>query len=100
MKDSLTSNDGSEMVLIPSGEFIFGVSDAHLQKLTEGGERTKDLRDEGEDLEQQHVILPHYYIDKFLVTNGRYRQFLKTAGRRKPRLINSSIWGSDEQPVV
>jgi formylglycine-generating enzyme required for sulfatase activity len=101
LPDLLIANDGAEMVLVPEGSFIFGVSDEHLNKLAEKREHPSELREEGDDLEEQHVTLPAFYIDKLLVTNRQYKEFLRDSRYpRKPRLLASSIWGSDDQPVV
>src|SRR5260370_28762336 len=89
------------MVLVPEGSFIFGVSDEHLNKLAEKREHPSELREEGDDLEEQHVTLPAFYIDKLLVTNRQYKKFLRDSRHsRKPRLLASSIWSSDDQPGV
>jgi formylglycine-generating enzyme required for sulfatase activity len=89
------------MVLIPAGEFIFGASDLRLQRLADKRERGKQVRVEGEDLEEESITLEPFYMDKFLVTNKQYRHFLKESRyNRRPRLIDSALWGTDEQPVV
>lgn len=51
--------DGAEMVLVPGGEFLFG--------------KTKEK-----------LSLDSLYMDKFPVTNERYKNFVKATGHRVP----------------
>jgi len=51
--------DGAQMVLVPGGEFLFGRAN---HKMTLGP----------------------FYIDKFPVTNERYRKFVRETGHRVP----------------
>lgn len=62
--------DGAEMVLVPAGPFRMGSEDGD------------------EDERPLHVVdLPAFYIDRYPVTNGRFVQFLRSAGfhPRDPR---------------
>ena len=56
-----------EMVLVPAGECQIG-----------HGVRT------GNHLASQVVYLPNFSIDKYEVTNGRYRAFLQAMGQQPP----------------
>ncbi len=78
--------DGAEMVLVPGGEFLFG--------------KDKDKKS-----------LDAFYMDKFPVTNERYRTFVRETGRRVPFLdveeANEANWrgknypkGKGNHPVV
>ena len=51
--------DGAEMVLVPGGEFLFG--------------KTKET-----------MRLDSFYMDRFPVTNERYRKFVQETGHRVP----------------
>jgi len=51
--------DGAEMVLVPGGEFLIGK-------------------------EREKGSLPPFYIDRFPVTNARYKKFVKETGHRVP----------------
>ena len=55
----ITTKDGAVMVLVPSGKFIMGADDGI----------------QGE-LPRKNVNVRSFYIDKWEVTNGQYRQFL------------------------
>ena len=72
--------DGSEMVLIPAGEFVMGSNHA---------DNTKPER---------KVYLTAYYIYKNLVTVAQYRQFCDATKRAMP---NAPKWGwKDDHPIV
>ena len=62
--------DGAEMVLIPAGEFFMGAvdaSDTHYDEIP--GHR---------------VFLDDFWIDRYEVTNRRYKQFIDETGHRVP----------------
>ena len=64
--------DGGPMVLVPAGSFPMGVPPGD--------------RDGGRDEYPRHeVFLDAYYIDKYEVTNGRYLEFIRVTGHRKPQ---------------
>jgi len=58
-KEIIWLKDGAEMVLVPAGEFLFG----------EENERREE---------------PAFYIDKFPVTNERYKKFVEATEHRVP----------------
>src|SRR3972149_4627526 len=67
--------DGSEMVLIPSGEFIMGE------------ERTV-------------VNVNAFYIDMFPITNSQYKKFIEITGIREPFFWDDERFNKPLQPVV
>lgn len=75
---AITGRDGAPMVLVPAGEFPMG-------------------SDEGDDDEQpvHRVVLDHFYLDTFEVTNGRFAQFVAAIQSEPP-------WGfaDQETPVL
>lgn len=73
----IMTRDGREMVLIPQGQFPYGVDQASMD-------------------------LPAYYIDRYPVTNGDYRRFLKATERPAPgHWPDSSLpQGKERHPVV
>ncbi len=73
---TITGADGAPMVLVPAGEFIMG-----------SGYRDAKPR--------RRVYLDGYYIDKYEVTNARFR----AAGMR-PKKDYSSKFNGPRQPVV
>ena len=64
--------DGAPMVLVPAGSFPMGVPPGD--------------RDGGRDEYPRHeVFLDAFHIDKYEVTNGRYLEFIRVTGHRKPQ---------------
>jgi formylglycine-generating enzyme required for sulfatase activity len=61
------SKDHKEMVLIPSGKFVFG----------------SDRYDSDESPEQV-IDLSDFYMDKYEVSNGEYKNFIERANRKPP----------------
>lgn len=85
------------MVEIPSGSFPMGVPPGD--------------RDGGRDEYPRHeVLLDRFWIDQFEVTNGRYVEFVKSAGHRVPQNPTNptrNLWQGDsiteslaERPVI
>ncbi|NQT84459.1 SUMF1/EgtB/PvdO family nonheme iron enzyme [bacterium] len=85
-KEIIWLKDGAEMVLVPGGQFLFG--------------KRKD-----------RMKLDSFYMDKFPVTNKRYREFIRETGHRVPFLkkeeAKKSNWrgksypkGKAKHPVV
>lgn len=79
---TMTGKDGAPLVLIPDGSFPMGVP--------------KGDRDGGRDEYPNHAVwLDAYYIDKFEVTNGRYREFVRATGHRPPQHLKDpsrNLW--------
>jgi formylglycine-generating enzyme len=93
----LSGKDGAPMILIPSGSFPMGVPPGD--------------RDGGRDEYPRHEVhLDDYYIDKYEVTNGRYKEFVKATGHRvpqNPKNPTRNLWQGDaiaesltDRPVV
>lgn len=101
MEASVVAKDGAEMVLVPEGKFLFGISDGQLLQLYRNPLSWKKFRTEYLELPPKEISLPSFYLDRYPVTNERYRRFLKeTRYRKTPRLLDSTVWGSPNQPVV
>ena len=72
----ITGKDGAPIVLVPAGEFQYGVNNQRLS-----------LRD--------------FYMDKYEVTTGRYAGFLQASGRKQPRYWNrASQVSAGDRPVI
>lgn len=100
MEPIIKLRDAVEMMLIPEGEFIFGISDKELEELY-GRKSAVSRSREMFELPQEKIFLPNYYIDKYPVTNRQFRQFMDdTKYRKRPPYFDSSIWGDPENPVV
>lgn len=98
-KTVTNAKDGGEMVLVPAGQFVYGITDEQLVELT-SRKRAERFRDEYSEARQSLLLLPDFYIDKFPITNQQYRRFLTETRSKKPPLLDTSIWGSDQQPIV
>lgn len=75
----------SDMVLIPAGNFTMGYNDGE------------------EDEKPQHAVyLDAFYIDKYLVTNAQYREFIAASGYTPERNWEEYFSTSDkaDYPVV
>lgn len=93
----LTGKDGAPMILIQAGLFPMGVPFGD--------------RDGGRDEYPRHdVFVDTFAIDKFEVTNGRYLEFVKSAGHRVPQNPKNpmrNLWQGDnitdslaDRPVI
>ena len=82
---TMVGMDGAEMVLIPAGEFLMGSPE-----------------DEGEDGEhpQHTVFVDAFYMDKYEVTNGQYKQFIDATGHKAPEYWDNEAYNQPNQPVV
>ena len=70
-----------DMVLVPRGEFTMG-SHEHA------------------DERAHQVVLDPYYIDKYEVSNARYKEFMKATGHPAPAYWDDPRLSTPEQPVV
>ncbi|MDR4506660.1 MAG: formylglycine-generating enzyme family protein [Candidatus Brocadiaceae bacterium] len=71
----INEQDGSEMVLIPAGEYIMG-------------EKGKV------------VFVDAFYIDRFPITNLQYKKFLEASEAKEPFYWNNERFNKPLQPVV
>ncbi len=62
--------DGAEMVLIPAGDFFMGAVD--------------DSNTHYDEIPGHRVYLDDFWIDRYEVTNRRYKQFVDETGHRAP----------------
>ena len=70
LRQTILTNDGAEMILIPRGEFLMGSNDENAH----------------DDEKPVHfVYLDDFYIDKYPVTNAQYKKFLEA----------NPIWNKD-----
>jgi formylglycine-generating enzyme required for sulfatase activity len=78
----LKGDDGTEMVLVPAGEFTMGSNE---------GEDEKPLR---------RIYLDAFYIDRHETTNALYRRFVDSTGRATLAHWNDPKLDGASQPVV
>ncbi len=62
--------DGAEMVLIPAGDFFMGAVD--------------DSNTHYDEIPGHRVYLDDFWIDRYEVTNRRYKRFVDETGHRPP----------------
>ncbi|MBI4388566.1 MAG: SUMF1/EgtB/PvdO family nonheme iron enzyme, partial [Nitrospinae bacterium] len=90
----------AEMVLVPPGNFLFGTNaqDEEGEALSLGIPKPWYI-DEGP---QQKIFLKSFYIDRFEVTNQRYKTFVDAVGAVPPPDWKGKDYpeGKDDMPVV
>jgi len=80
----INSKDGSELILIPAGEFLMGSLDIDSQVVSN-------------EKPQHKVYLDAYYIYKNDVTVAQYRVFCRVKRRKMPGLPD---WAKDDHPMI
>jgi len=79
--------DLTDMVLIPAGEFEMGESDPDFAR--------------DDELPVHTVYLDAFYIDKYEVTVGKYREFIEDTGYEAPDWSRVSEYApTDEHPMI
>jgi len=78
------SEAGMEMVLVPAGEFVMG----------------SDEGDYDDEHPQHKIYLDVYYLGKYPVTNGQYKEFLEETGHDEPESWDEDEFNQPDQPVV
>lgn len=104
--------DGKVMVQVPAGPFRMGSSAEQVQALTiKFGVQPKMLEDE---MPQQTLMLPSFYIDQTPVTNAEYKRFIDAHPEQAVPFLDNVLarsfnWnkstrtfpdGRDQYPVV
>ena len=85
VQQTIHRNDDTRMVLIPAGEFLMGSTVADAQ----------------DDEKPVHsVYLDAFYMDKYGVTIGKYKQFVRATGHRSLPDWVSKISPTDQHPVI
>jgi iron(II)-dependent oxidoreductase len=90
--------DQSEMALIPSGEFTFGIDEQELMQIFALDSKKNPVF--ATEVPARNVFLNDYYIDVYPVTNAQYATFIQETGHRKPFLWEKEGWDDPLQPVV
>jgi len=105
--EKVSSKDGSLMILIPKGGFIYGLSREELDKVFRilYGNNSKAWElgfslGKLEITDKQNRYLSDYYIDKYDVTNKQYTKFVKETGHRKPSSWDKPEFNHPDQPVT
>ncbi len=90
--------DGAEMVLVPEGPFIMGISQEELAQISILDQRWNPIF--ATEVPARTINLEAYYIDRYPVTNFQYNKFSEETGHRKPLLFDEPAWNKPMQPVV
>lgn len=90
--------DRAEMVLVPAGEFIMGITENELNQIfvLDGSQNPVFMT----EVPARKVFLEDYYIDLHPVTNYQYARFIEETGHRTPLLWGKEGWNEPLQPVV
>ena len=95
----ICKKDQAPMVLVPGGNFVYGISKKVRDSLLVTLKNAKLPLFELEfDLQTKNI--PSYYIDKVEVTNRQYRLFMKETGHRSPNYWSDPAFNAPDQPVV
>ncbi len=88
------------MAYIQPGEFLMGTDKVDEEGLTEEAGIVKPLY--VDERPQHKVSLAGYYIDKFEVTNVKYKKFIDATGHQAPPYWNGNTYpqGRENHPVV
>jgi formylglycine-generating enzyme required for sulfatase activity len=95
----------SDMIMIPAGPFLMGSGDEEIKKVVRdlgGGELGPDVKWFASERPQHEVNLKSFYIDKYEITNAKYKEFILATKRPSPRHWESGNYpaGQDNFPVV
>lgn len=99
IKNESDSNN-SEMILIPAGEFIFGVDQKEIKAIIKNLKIGWDQNIYPREHPKQTKTLPSYYIDRYEVTNEQYSKFVKVTKHRESRFAKYPQLNAPKQPVV
>jgi formylglycine-generating enzyme required for sulfatase activity len=95
----IDAKDHAEMILVPGGSFVYGMSQQEIKNLLK---KYKFGWAEiyGFELPKQQGQVAAFYIDRYEVTNSEYAQFLKETGHREPKYWHRQLLNGTHQPVV
>ena len=95
----ITTNDNAEAVLLPAGDFVYGIDPARVAQIvrTLGEDDDPLFRTEKP---REIVTIRDCYIDRHLVTNSRYADFMSATGRPAPLFWKDPRLNKPDQPVV
>lgn len=95
-----TEPDKAEMILIPSGQFIFGSDQKEIMSLVQQLKIRWDQNIYPSEFHKQTKSLPSFYIDRYEVTNEQYTNFVSASGHQPSRFARYPQLNAPRQPVV
>ena len=103
-KDEIVwKKDGAKMVLIPAGEFQMGTDSSEIPELVRWAKKwfSQAKTSWFENETPRHTVyLDAFYMDKYEVTVGQYKKFIKETGHRALPDRVSVFSPTDNHPVV
>lgn len=91
--------DGAEMVLVPGGEFWFGVDQPEVERIAAALDHPVDPIFKTE-FPRRKATVRDCYIDRFPVTNARYARFIQATGHPAPQHWSDPRWNGPDKPVI
>lgn len=101
-REIISPLDGAPMVLIPAGEFLRGSTEAQIEEVLrlDPSLAIKPFKFKAEQPVRQ-ICLDAYYIDKYEVTVGQYRKFIKATGYPEPNWETIRYFSpTDAHPII
>ena len=95
----ISTKDNSAMILIPAGEFTYGINKRERDRLLEVLNNAK-LEIFGLEFPLQRLNIPSYYIDKHEITNGQFVRFMKETDFTKDGLDIHKLKSNPNLPVT
>jgi iron(II)-dependent oxidoreductase len=95
----ITVRDQVEAVLVPAGDFAYGIDEARVAEIIE---KLKEQPDPIFKTEKPRTIITvkNCYIDCHLVTNRHYADFMTATGHAAPLFWKDQRWNKPDFPVV
>src|SRR3990167_1654724 len=84
-------NSPDDMILIPAGAFLMGSTKQDIEKLLALDQHIEVERLNNE-IPQREVYLNAYYIDKYPVTNAKYKIFIESGGYTQQVYWSDAGW--------
>ncbi len=84
------------MVLIPEGPFLMGSTEEDINKVLELDRNVEASRFDVE-VPQREVYMSAYLIDKYPVTNAKYRKFIESGGYKQRDFWSDAGWDYVQQ---
>ncbi|MBD3184456.1 SUMF1/EgtB/PvdO family nonheme iron enzyme [Candidatus Poribacteria bacterium] len=105
LKLNLKRISTEDMIKIPAGPFLMGSSDEEITKVVRdlgGGELGPDVGWFAAERPQHEASVEEFYIDKYEVTNEKYKAFVEAVGKPTPRDWEGGTYpeGKGDHPVV
>ncbi len=84
-------NSPEDMILIPEGAFLMGSTKQDIENLLALDQHIEIERLNNE-IPQREVYLNAYYIDKYPVTNAKYKKFIESGGYTQQEYWSDAGW--------